>query len=174
MRSFPRTVASFCHSFRTDWSRCGGAVSVMTSSGPLWPQESVMWNSQLPALLEKRRRKKEGRKRGRSALLCISVCGPSPPFPGATCRRRGGFAAPARPRAGSSLPKQQWRPGPGQTSRLSRVPAACGEGQSGACVSHSPAAPQSDPEGAGIPRVTPAFTPQPRPPQGRVRTRQLF
>lgn len=133
---------------------------------------------------EERERKKEGRKRGRSALLCIYVCGPKPPFPGAagcvggrrvvawlarSCRPPPGpgcrLAAPS-PRSGGS--------GPGQTSSLSPLSASCGEGQSGACVSDGPAAAQSNPECAAILGVTLAFAPQPHPPQGRWWTRPLF
>lgn len=72
-------------------------MSAMTSSGPFRPQESLMWNAQLLPLLEKRERKKEGRKRGRPALLHISVRGTRPLFPGAAgcvCGRRGGLAGP--------------------------------------------------------------------------------
>ena len=72
-------------------------MSVRTSSGPFRPQESLMWNAQLLPLLEERERKKEGRKRGRPALLRISICGTRPPFPGAVgcvCGRRGGLTGP--------------------------------------------------------------------------------
>lgn len=96
-----------------------------------------MWDAQLPPLLEKRERKKEGRKRGRLALLHISVRGTRPVFTGAAgcvCGRRGGLAGPGdgrlapgtgpSPRSGDGRPRQ--------TSFLGPVSAPCGRGQSGA------------------------------------------
>lgn len=77
--------------------------SVSDLGGPFQPQESVMWSSQLLALLEERERECESRIKqwGLSALLQhIDACGPSPLLPGlqAVCvweAHSGGLAGPA-------------------------------------------------------------------------------
>lgn len=74
----------------------------MTSRGPLWPQESVMWSSQLLALLEKREKKREGRNRG-LASPAVHLCLRSPASAswghrlcvGGAEQRLGGHGAPA-------------------------------------------------------------------------------
>ena len=77
-------------------------MSVVTSSGPFRPQESLMWNAQLPPLLEKRERKKEGRKRGRPARLRISAVGPDLCFLGLQAVCVGGVVAWLSPGTGPS------------------------------------------------------------------------
>lgn len=75
----------------------------MTSRGPLWPQESVMWSSQLLALLEKREKKREGRNRGAGQSCCtfmfavpsLRFLGPQAVCVGGAEQRLGGHSAPA-------------------------------------------------------------------------------
>lgn len=128
------TRAASCGSSRTGLSCWGCAVSTMSSSGPFQPQESLMWNAQLPPFLEKKERKKEGRKRGGPALLRISIRGTRPPFPGAVgcvCGRRGGLTVPrdGRLSVGTAPAPRSGDGWPRQTSSLGPVPAPCGQGQ---------------------------------------------
>jgi hypothetical protein len=60
----------FCKDSRTGFSPCRGTAP-MTSGGPFEPQESVMWSSQLLALLENEREERRKKQRGWSALLYI-------------------------------------------------------------------------------------------------------